>query len=84
MYPSFLPSSSRDGISLVSSGGPRTHAVGQAGLELTDPPAFASHVLGFRPVPSEQVFFVVVVCCFASFEAGRVCWVSLAGLEFAA
>lgn len=61
MFPSPLPSPSRDGISLVSSGCPRTHAVGQAGLELTDPPAFASHVLGFRPVPSEQVFFSLLL-----------------------
>jgi hypothetical protein len=38
----------RDRISLCSPGCPETHSVGQAGLELRNPPASASRVLGLK------------------------------------
>jgi hypothetical protein len=38
----------RDRVSLYSPGGPGTHFVDQAGLELRNPPASASRVLGLK------------------------------------
>jgi hypothetical protein len=38
----------RDRVSLYSPGCPRTHFVDQAGLELRNPPASASQVLGLK------------------------------------
>jgi hypothetical protein len=38
----------RDRVSLYSPGCPGTHFVDQAGLELSNPPAFASQVLGLK------------------------------------
>ena len=38
----------RDRVSLCSPGCPGTHFVDQAGLELRNPPASASHVLGLK------------------------------------
>jgi hypothetical protein len=38
----------RDRVSLCSPGCPRTHSVDQAGLELRNPPASASQVLGSK------------------------------------
>jgi hypothetical protein len=38
----------RDRVSLYSPGCPGTHSVDQAGLELRDPPASASQVLGLK------------------------------------
>jgi hypothetical protein len=38
----------RDRVSLCSSGCPGTHFVDQAGLELRNPPASASQVLGLK------------------------------------
>jgi hypothetical protein len=38
----------QDRVSLCSLGCPGTHSVDQAGLELRDPPASASHVLGSK------------------------------------
>jgi hypothetical protein len=38
----------RDGVSLCSPGCPGTHSVDQAGLELRNPPASASQVLGLK------------------------------------
>jgi hypothetical protein len=40
----------QDRVSLYSPGCPRTHSVDQAGLELRNPPASASQVLGFKGV----------------------------------
>jgi hypothetical protein len=40
-----------DRVSLYSPGCPGTHSVDQAGLELRNPPASASQVLGLRRVP---------------------------------
>jgi hypothetical protein len=45
----------RDRVSLCSSGCPGTHFVDQAGLELRNPPASASQVLGLRRVPPALV-----------------------------
>jgi hypothetical protein len=39
----------RDRVSLYSPGCPGTHSVDQAGLELRNPPASASQVLGLKP-----------------------------------
>jgi hypothetical protein len=38
----------RDRVSLCSPGYPGTHSVDQAGLELRNPPASASQVLGLK------------------------------------
>jgi hypothetical protein len=38
----------RDRVSLCSPGSPGTHSVDQAGLELRNPPASASQVLGLK------------------------------------
>jgi hypothetical protein len=38
----------QDRVSLYSSGCPGTHSVDQAGLELRNPPASASQVLGLK------------------------------------
>jgi hypothetical protein len=38
----------RDRVSLYSSGCPGTHSIDQAGLELRNPPASASQVLGLK------------------------------------
>jgi hypothetical protein len=38
----------QDGFSLCSPGCPGTYSVDQAGLELRNPPAFASQVLGLK------------------------------------
>jgi hypothetical protein len=38
----------RDRVSLCSPGCPGTHSVDQAGLELRNPPASASRVLGLK------------------------------------
>jgi hypothetical protein len=38
----------RDRVSLYSPGCPRTHSVGQAGLELRNPPSSTSQVLGLK------------------------------------
>jgi hypothetical protein len=38
----------RDRVSLCSPACPRTHFIDQAGLELRNPPAFASQVLGSK------------------------------------
>jgi hypothetical protein len=40
----------QDRVSLCSPGCPGTHFVDQAGLELRNPPASASQVLGFKGV----------------------------------
>jgi hypothetical protein len=46
----------RDRVSLYSLGCPGTHSVDQAGLELRNPPASASQVLGLKaPVPKVTV-----------------------------
>ena len=44
----FLCSVFRDRVSLCSPGCPGTHSVDQAGLELRNPPASASQVLGLK------------------------------------
>jgi hypothetical protein len=44
----FMGGGFRDRVSLCSPGCPRTHSVDQAGLELGNPPASASQVLGLK------------------------------------
>jgi hypothetical protein len=46
------PPHPRDKVSLYSSGCPETHSVDQAGLELRNPPASASQVLGLKVCPT--------------------------------
>jgi hypothetical protein len=46
----------RDRVSLYSSGCPGTHFVDQAGLELRNPPASASQVLGLKACTTTPVF----------------------------
>jgi hypothetical protein len=51
----------RDRVSLYSPGCPGTHFVDQAGLELRNPPASASQVLGLNrapPCPAQGVFLI--------------------------
>jgi hypothetical protein len=47
----------RDRVSLCSSGCPGTHSVDQAGLELRNPPASASRVLGLKACATTPGFF---------------------------
>jgi hypothetical protein len=64
----------RDRLSLCSSGCPGTHSVDQAGLELRNPPASASRVLGFKGVrhhcPADKIFFFFFLCRFVFFGTG--------------
>jgi hypothetical protein len=60
----------RDRVSLYSPGCPGTHSVDQAGLELRNPPASASRVLGLK------------ACATMHCETGSHCVVQ-DGLEFA-
>jgi hypothetical protein len=69
----------RDRVSLCSSGCPRTHSVDQAGLQLRNPPASASQVLGLKVCAtntqlSQQTFkdnfSVPLVILVVSFLAG--------------
>jgi hypothetical protein len=51
----------RDRVSLWRPGCPGTHSVDQAGLELRNPPASASRVLGLKvciTMPGPQVFLI--------------------------
>jgi hypothetical protein len=53
----------RDRVSLCSPGCPGTNSVDQAGLELRNPPASASQVLGLKAcatMPGQSYFFNVV------------------------
>jgi hypothetical protein len=62
----------RDRVSLCSPGCPGTHSVDQAGLELRNPPASASQVLGLKAcvtTPSITCWFLF--CLF--FETGPLC-----------
>jgi hypothetical protein len=57
----------RDRVSLYSSGCPGTHFVDQAGLELRNPPASASQVLGLKAyatMPNEFSLFMLHVFFF--------------------
>jgi hypothetical protein len=53
----------QDRVSLCSPGCPETHSVDQAGLELRNPPASASEVLGLK-APAHPAVFV----CFTGQE----------------
>jgi hypothetical protein len=56
----------RDRVSLCSSGCPGTHSVDQAGLELRNPPASASQVLGLKAcatTPGLNLFLWALVFC---------------------
>jgi hypothetical protein len=58
----------RDRVSLYSPGCPGTHSVDQAGLELRNPPASASRVLGLKACATTPgfcgVLFVCLLACF--------------------
>jgi hypothetical protein len=62
----------RDRVSLCSPGCPGTHFVDQAGLELRNPPASASRVLGLKAcatMPSNKwILFVIFGKEFMSFR----------------
>jgi hypothetical protein len=49
----------RDGVSLCSPGCPGTHFVDQAGVELRNPPASASRVLGLKACDTMPGLYVV-------------------------
>jgi hypothetical protein len=54
----------RDRVSLYSPGCPGTHFVDQAGLELRNPPASVSQVLGLKAcatMPGSSLFFLLLV-----------------------
>jgi hypothetical protein len=53
----------RDKVSLCSPGCPGTHSVDQAGLELRNPPASASQVLGLKAyttTPGVELFSLLL------------------------
>jgi hypothetical protein len=51
----------QDRVSLCSPGCPRTHSVDQAGLELRNPPASASQVLGLKTcATTAQLRFILI------------------------
>jgi hypothetical protein len=52
----------RDRVSLCSPGCPGTHFVDQAGLELRNPPASASRVLGLKACATTPGFFFFFLC----------------------
>jgi hypothetical protein len=47
----------QDRVSLCSPGCPETHSVDQAGLELRNPPASASQVLGLKACATTPSYF---------------------------
>jgi hypothetical protein len=51
----------RDRVSLCSPGCPGTHSVDQAGLELRNPPASASRVLGLKACATTALLDAVLV-----------------------
>jgi hypothetical protein len=51
----------RDRVSLCSPGCPGTHSVDQAGLELRNPPASASQVLGLKACDTTPGFYLTVL-----------------------
>jgi hypothetical protein len=51
----------RDRVSLCSPGCPGTHSVDQAGLELRNPPASASRVLGLKACATTPGFLHVIL-----------------------
>ena len=55
----------QDRVSQYSPGCPGTHSVDQAGLELRNPPASASQVLGLKAcatMPSSFFFLIIALC----------------------
>jgi hypothetical protein len=64
----------RDRISLCSPDCPGTHSVDQAGLELRNPPASASQVLGLKPCATitrlATFIFILLIYSFRSFKTG--------------
>jgi hypothetical protein len=56
---------SEDRVSLCSPGCPGTHSVDQAGLELRNPPASASQVLGLKACATMPgvTFILLYNCC---------------------
>jgi hypothetical protein len=67
----------RDRVSLCSPGCPGTQSVDQAGLELRNPPASASQVLGLKACTATTRLYVA--CAFnpssGEAEAGRSFWI---------
>jgi hypothetical protein len=51
-------------VSLCSLGCPGTHSVDQAGLELRNPPASASRVLGLKACATTAQFKILSICMF--------------------
>ena len=51
----------RDRVSLYSLGCPGTHSVDQAGLELRNPPASASQVLGLKVCATTARPFIIII-----------------------
>jgi hypothetical protein len=52
----------QDRVSLYSPGCPETHSADQAGLELRNPPAFASRVLGLKACTTTPGYMTVFLC----------------------
>jgi hypothetical protein len=77
----------RDRVSLYSPGCPGTHFVDQAGLELRNPPASASRVLGLKAcatTPGFSVWFYCIVLhmpCSVDDPGRRRWWVCGVDLE---
>jgi hypothetical protein len=58
----------RDRVSLYSPGCSGTHSVDQAGLELRNPPASASRVLGLKVCDTTARLYLFTWCCVCKHE----------------
>jgi hypothetical protein len=81
----------RDRVFLYSPGCPGTHFVDLAGLELRNPPASASRVLGLKAWATKPGCFVFLICmsvclpvhlclCLVPTEVRRGCWIPETGV----
>jgi hypothetical protein len=67
----------QDRVSLCSPGCPGTHSVDQAGLELRDPPASVSQVLGLKVCATTTTWLFLTPLCF---NCGMVCFILIGRL----
>jgi hypothetical protein len=64
----------QDRVSLYSPGCPGTHSVDQAGLDLRNPPASASKVLGLKACATTPGYNIIFKSCFSLEPNENVCF----------